>query len=183
MSRIAQTPINIPSGVEVQIKEQAITVKGKLGQMNVVLHDLVSINQDNDVLTFSINTGRDSKLEKLAWAQAGTARSHVNNCILGVHQGFEKKLKLVGVGYRARIKDRTLDLQLGYSHVITYSVPAGIAVTTPSQTEIVVSGFDKQKVGQVAAEIRAYRKPEPYKGKGVRYADEQIFRKEAKKKS
>ena len=183
MSRVAKTPITIPVGVHVSIDNEIVNVKGKLGQMNLNLHPLVKINQQDNILVFSINETKEKiKVIKSAWAQAGTARANINNCITGVSQGFEKKLKLIGVGYRAKAQAKKLELLLGYSHPINYQIPEGITIMTPSQTEVIVSGYDKQKVGQVAAEIRAYRTPEPYKGKGVCYADEQVFRKEAKKK-
>ncbi len=145
--------------------------------MSMDLHNAVEMTQDGDVLSFSPRGGGKS-----AWAMSGTMRSLVSNMVNGVSEGFEKKLLLVGVGYRAQAKGKVLNLALGFSHPIDYEVPEGIKIETPSQTEVVVSGCDKQKVGQVAAEIRAFRPPEPYKGKGVKYADEQILRKEAKKK-
>ena len=160
MSRIAKAPITIPAGVEVSINK---------------------IDNTDNILTFS-TTDVDKKEEKSAWAQAGTARANTANLVQGVSEGWEKKLSLIGVGYRAQAKGKVLDLTLGFSHPVNYQLPEGITVETPSQTEIVVKGMDKQKVGQVAAEIRAYRPPEPYKGKGVRYTDEYVVRKEAKKK-
>ncbi len=183
MSRVAQTPITIPTGVSIAIKDNSVKVKGKLGEMSLELHPLVSITQADNLLNFSIkDTDNKVKMLKASWAQAGTARANVNNCVKGVSKGFEKKLKLIGVGYRAKASAKNLELLLGYSHPINHPVPQGIKIETPSQTEIVVSGCDIQKVGQVAAEIRAYRAPEPYKGKGVCYLDEQVYRKEAKKK-
>lgn len=181
MSRVAKAPITIPAGVEVSINGAEVSVKGKLGQMSMNLHPFVVINNADNTLTFS-TTKVDKKEEKAAWAQAGTARANTANIIQGVSEGWEKKLTLIGVGYRAQAKGKVLDLTLGFSHPINYNLPEGVTVETPSQTEVVVKGIDKQKVGQVAAEIRAYRPPEPYKGKGVRYADEQVARKEAKKK-
>jgi len=145
--------------------------------MGMDLHNQVEIDQDGGVLTL-----KPSDEQKPAWAMTGTMRSLVNNMVMGVSQGFEKKLLLVGVGYRAQAKGKVLNLSLGFSHPIDYAVPEGITIETPSQTEVVVSGCDKQRVGQVSAEIRAFRPPEPYKGKGVKYADEVIIRKEAKKK-
>ncbi len=145
--------------------------------MSMDLHDSVEMTQDGDVLKF-----KPRGEARMAWAMTGTMRSLVNNMVTGVSAGFEKKLTLVGVGYRAQAKGQVLNLALGFSHPIDYAVPEGIKIETPSQTEVVVSGCDKQKVGQVAAEIRAFRPPEPYKGKGVKYADEHIIRKEAKKK-
>jgi large subunit ribosomal protein L6 len=156
-------------------------VKGKLGQLNMNLHPSVAMENIDNVLTFSI-IKVDKKDEKKAWAQAGTARANTANLIQGVSEGWEKKLTLIGVGYRAKAMGKKLDLTLGFSHPINYQLPDDITVETPSQTEIVVKGIDKQKVGQVAAEIRSYRPPEPYKGKGVRYTDEYVVRKDAKKK-
>ena len=181
MSRVAKAPITIPAGVEVSINGASMSVKGKLGQMQMDLHPFVAVNNTDNVLTFDIATD-DKKEQKSAWAQAGTARANTANLIQGVSEGWEKKLSLIGVGYRAQAKGKVLDLTLGFSHPVNYELPEGVTVETPSQTEIVVKGMDKQKVGQVAAEIRAYRPPEPYKGKGVRYADEYVMRKEAKKK-
>lgn len=177
MSRVANNPIEVPSGIEVTLNGQAVKVKGPKGELNLVGHDLVEISQQDQTLTFA---ARNS--EKSADALAGTTRALINNMVTGVSQGFEKKLTLVGVGYRAQAQGNKLNLSLGFSHPVEFQVPEGIKVETPSQTEVVVSGVDKQQVGQVAAEIRAYRPPEPYKGKGVRYADEQVLRKEAKKK-
>lgn len=177
MSRIAKAPIAIPSGIDIKLEGNQVTVKGSKGQLTASLHEKVSLNIENSQIEVKWDKG-----DKIANSQAGTARAVINNMVVGVSQGFEKKLALVGVGYRAQAKGDTLGLSLGFSHPVDYEVPAGITVETPSQTEIVVKGFDKQKVGQVAAEIRAYRPPEPYKGKGVRYADENVVRKEAKKK-
>jgi large subunit ribosomal protein L6 len=181
MSRVAKSPITVPSGVEVSISGILMTVKGSLGQMSMNVHPAVVVSNENGVLSFDI-AKVERKEEKMAWAQAGTARANTANLIQGVSTGWEKKLTLIGVGYRAKAAGKVLDLTLGFSHPVNYQLPEGIIVETPSQTEIVVKGMDKQKVGQVAAEIRAYRPPEPYKGKGVRYADEQVVRKEAKKK-
>jgi large subunit ribosomal protein L6 len=181
MSRVAKAPITIPSGVEVSLDGTSMTVKGKLGQMNMELHPSVQISNSENVLTFSI-ADKDRQDVKKAWAQAGTARANTANLVQGVSEGWEKKLTLIGVGYRAKAMGKKLDLTLGFSHPINYHLPEGISVETPSQTEIVVKGIDKQKVGQVAAEIRSYRPPEPYKGKGVRYTDEYVVRKDAKKK-
>jgi len=181
MSRIAKEPITIPSGVEVSFNDSSVSVKGKLGQLNMDIHPFVSMVSAENVLTFSTSKV-DKKDEKKAWAQAGTARANTANFIQGVTEGWEKKLTLIGVGYRAKAIGKKLDLTLGFSHSINYQLPEGITVETPSQTEIVVKGIDKQKVGQVAAEIRAYRPPEPYKGKGIRYTDEYVVRKDAKKK-
>ena len=177
MSRIAKKPIELVSGVEVNISGQTITAKGKVGNLSMELHDTVSVKQEDGALTFSPND--DSKG---SMAMAGTMRSLVNNMVVGVTEGFSKQLQLIGVGYRAQMQGNVLDLSLGFSHPVKYAIPEGIKIETPSQTEINVSGADKQKVGQVCAEIRAYRPPEPYKGKGVRYSDERVIRKEAKKK-
>ena len=178
MSRIAKKPIETPNGVTLSISGNKVSAKGPKGEMTIDLHDSVSIENKDNVLSLSPAKGYGSS----AMAMTGTMRSLVNNIVTGVSQGFEKKLLLVGVGYRAQSKGKVLNLSLGFSHPIDYAVPEGITIETPSQTEIVVSGCDKQKVGQVSAEIRAFRPPEPYKGKGVKYADEQIIRKEAKKK-
>lgn len=175
MSRIANKPIDIVKGAEVTISGQTVTAKGPNGTISMDLHKTVSIEQDGDQLKV---VAEDAQ----AVPMAGTMRSLVNNMVVGVSQGFEKKLELIGVGYRAQAQGNTLNLSLGFSHPVNYAVPEGITVETPSQTEILVKGVDKQKVGQVSAEIRAYRPPEPYKGKGVRYADEYVIRKEAKKK-
>jgi len=175
MSRIAKSPVTIPAGVTVKLDNQTLSVKGSKGSLEFVLHDSVAISQEADVLTVS------SKDEK-NWSQAGTARSLINNMIIGVSTGFERKLQLVGVGYRAKANGNVLNLSLGFSHPLDYQLPEGITAETPSNTEIVLKGIDKQALGQAAAEIRAFRAPEPYKGKGVRYADEHVRRKEAKKK-
>lgn len=177
MSRIANAPVSLPSGVEVSLDGQLIKVKGSKGELEWNVHELVSVNQEDAELKVSAND--DSKQ---AVALAGTTRALVNNMVTGVTNGFEKKLTIIGVGYRAQAQGQKLNLTLGFSHPVVYEVRDGIKVETPSNTEIVVTGIDKQKVGQVAAEIRAYRKPEPYKGKGVRYADEYVLRKQAKKK-
>jgi large subunit ribosomal protein L6 len=181
MSRIAKAPIEIPAGVEVSIDGISMSVKGKLGQLQMDIHPSVAIANAENVLTFDI-AKVEKKDEKKAWAQAGTARANTANLIQGVSAGWEKKLTLIGVGYRAKAMGKVLDLTLGFSHPVKYDLPEGITAETPSQTEIIVKGMDKQKVGQAAAEIRAYRPPEPYKGKGVRYTDEHVVRKEAKKK-
>jgi len=175
MSRIAKKPISVPSGIDVTIAGQSVSVKGPKGNLSMDLHETVSIAQDGSEIKLSPSV--DS-----AMAMTGTMRSLVNNMVTGVSEGFEKKLQLIGVGYRAQAQGNKLNLSLGFSHPVEYSVPEGISIETPSQTEILVKGADKQKVGQVSAEIRAYRPPEPYKGKGVRYADEYVVRKEAKKK-
>ena len=181
MSRIAKTPITIPDGVKVSQVEEVLTVKGKLGEMTMNVHSLVNINNTDNVLTFFPVKG-NQKEEKSAWAQAGTARANTFNLIKGVTEGWEKKLTLIGVGFRAQARGKVLNLTLGFSHPVNYDLPEGVSVDTPSQTEVIVKGIDKQRVGQAAAEIRAFRPPEPYKGKGVRYTDEQVVRKDAKKK-
>jgi len=175
MSRIAKAPVTVAKGVDVKIDGRHVSVKGSKGTMELDLHPTVSVKLEDGVLT--VTPADDS-----AWAMAGTMRALLGNMVSGVSEGFSKKLQLVGVGYRAQGKGKVLNLNLGFSHPIDYPVPEGITIETPSQTEIVVSGSDKQRVGQVAAEIRAFRPPEPYKGKGVRYVDERIIRKEAKKK-
>lgn len=177
MSRIAKNPIVIPTGVEVKFVESVVLVKGVKGQMSMPLHSEVEL----DMSAEEIKMKWDPNNQK-ATALAGTMRALIANMITGVTIGFEKKLNLVGVGYRAQIKDRVLNLSLGFSHPVEYVMPEGIDIEAPTQTEIVVKGMDKQLVGAVSADIRAYRPPEPYKGKGVKYADEQIVRKDAKKK-
>ena len=177
MSRVANQPVEIPDGVEVTFSSGRIAVKGGKGKLEMALHSAVEVRQDGKRLMFSArNDGKSSR------AMSGTTRALVHNMVFGVSTGFEKKLLLVGVGYRVQRKDKKLVLNVGFSHPIEYQLPEGISADTPSQTEIVVMGIDKQLVGQVAAEIRGYRVPEPYKGKGVRYADERVRRKEAKKK-
>lgn len=177
MSRVAKQPIPLPKGVAVTINGQDFSVKGSKGSLSMALHQDASIKENDGVLTIVPKSNAAPHR-----AMAGTMRSLVNNMVTGVNQGFERKLQLVGVGYRAQAQGNNLNLTLGFSHPIDFKVPEGISVETPSQTEIVVKGIDKQKVGAVAAKIRSYRPPEPYKGKGVRYADEQIILKEAKKK-
>ena len=177
MSRVAKAPVAIPAGVEVKLNGQEITVKGDKGELTRVLNNAVVIAQEENNLTFGPREGVAN-----AWAQAGTARALVNNMVVGVTQGFTKKLTLKGVGYRAAMKGNAEGLTLGFSHPVEHALPEGIKAECPSQTEIVITGCDKQLVGQVAADIRSYREPEPYKGKGVRYADENVRTKEAKKK-
>lgn len=177
MSRVANKPVEIPSGVEVNIANLDVTVKGPNGTLSHRLHEDVNIKQDDKVLTFEAKT-----TEKSAKALAGTTRALVSNMVTGVKDGFIRKLELVGVGYRAQAQGKKLNLSLGFSHPVVMEMPEGISVETPSQTEILVKGANKQVVGQVAAKIRAKRPPEPYKGKGVRYSDEHVVRKEAKKK-
>jgi large subunit ribosomal protein L6 len=174
MSRIAKAPIELPSGVEIKVDGDAVSVKGPKGSLVQKLHPSVSLEQEDSTIT--VKPANDASVP-----MAGTFRSLVNNMVVGVSNGFEKKLTLVGVGYRAQMQGSTLTLALGYSHPIEYAAPEGITIEAPTQTEVVVKGCDKQKVGQVASEIRAFRPPEPYKGKGVRYADERVMRKEAKK--
>jgi large subunit ribosomal protein L6 len=176
MSRIAKQPVEVPGGVELSINGRELSAKGPKGSLSVTLHDSVVVKNEDNLLTFS---PKDDK--KSSMAITGTIRSVVNNIITGVSTGFEKKLVLVGVGYRAQVQGKVLDLTLGFSHPVKFEIPEGISIEAPSQTEIVIKGLDKQLVGQVAANIRAYRPPEPYKGKGVRYADEHVVRKEAKK--
>ena len=176
MSRIANNPVVLPSGVDVNISGQQITVKGGKGELSHLVHALVNVNQEDDSLKF-----KSTDESKSANALAGTTRALLQNMVTGVTEGFERKLTIVGVGYRAQVQGKILNLTLGFSHPVNFEIPEGISIETPSQTEVVVKGIDKQQVGQVAANIRAYRPPEPYKGKGVRYADEHIIRKEAKK--
>lgn len=171
------TPVEIPAGVDVSINDQHISVKGSKGTLEHDIHSAVEVTKEDNVISFA---GRDGAPG--APAQSGTARALIGNMLTGVSTGFQKKLELVGVGYRAQAQGKVLNLTLGFSHPVNYELPEGVSAETPSQTEIIVSGIDKQKVGQVAAEIRAFRPPEPYKGKGVKYADEHIVRKEAKKK-
>ena len=177
MSRVANNPIALPSGVEVKLQGQHVSVKGSRGSMEFNIHPHVELAQEDGELKVAARNASQA-----AKALAGTTRAVVNNMVTGVSQGFEKRLVIQGVGYRAQAQGRKLNLQLGFSHPVEYDLPEGIEAQTPSQTEIVLSGVNKQLVGQVAAEIRAFRPPEPYKGKGVRYADERVRRKEAKKK-
>lgn len=178
MSRIANAPVELPSGVEIALSEGSLNVKGSKGSINVELNELVNITQEENVLKFSAAVEQDKK----AVALAGTFRSIASNMVKGVTEGFTKELTLIGVGYRAKLSGKNLELSLGFSHPVLFEIPEGIEIEVPSQTVILVKGVDKQVVGQVAANIRAYRPPEPYKGKGVRYADEYVKRKEAKKK-
>ena len=176
MSRVANAPVEIPAGVEVSVSGQKIQIKGANGNFDYEVHETVGVEQEENTVRVAAKGGKETV------AMAGTMRALINNMVIGVSQGFEKKLTLIGVGYRAKAAGKSLDLTLGFSHPVAYPIPEGITIETPSATEIVVKGADKQKVGQVAAEIRAYRPPEPYKGKGVRYTDEYVIRKEAKKK-
>ncbi len=170
-------PIELPSGVEAKINGQDMNIKGAKGAFDYKIHDSIVIAQDGNTLVVKPKSEKDKK----SWAMAGTMRAITNNMVTGVSTGFEKKLELVGVGYRAQAQGNKLNLTLGFSHPVVHDIPQGVTVETPSQTEIILRGIDKQVIGQTAAEIRAYRPPEPYKGKGVKYADERIIRKEAKK--
>jgi large subunit ribosomal protein L6 len=174
MSRIAKAPIELPSGVDVNVQGGQVNVKGPKGQLSLQLHANVSLEQEEKVITVSPASDSDIPM-------AGTFRSLVNNMVIGVSNGFEKSLTLVGVGYRAQVQGNKLTLALGFSHPVEYTAPDGVTIEAPSQTQIIVKGCDKQRVGQAAAEIRSFRPPEPYKGKGVRYTDERVVRKEAKK--
>ncbi|MFZ9723399.1 MAG: 50S ribosomal protein L6 [Burkholderiaceae bacterium] len=177
MSRIAKYPVPLPKGVEATIAAEQITVKGPLGTLTQTLNGDVLIENQNNELSFKVaNESRESK------AMSGTLRALVSNMVQGVSQGFEKKLSLIGVGYKAAAQGKSLNLSLGFSHPVDYALPEGIKAETPTPTEIVIKGIDKQRVGQVAAEVRAFRPPEPYKGKGVRYVDEVVIIKETKKK-
>lgn len=177
MSRVAKNPVTLPAGVEAQISPVMLSIKGSLGQLNQPLIGNVTIQLENGALTFAAaNESREAK------AMSGTLRALAANMVQGVSKGFERKLQLIGVGYRAQAAGDVLNLTLGFSHPVVYPMPAGIKVATPTQTEVVLTGSDKQLLGQVAAEIRAYRPPEPYKGKGVRYVGEVVTIKETKKK-
>lgn len=177
MSRIANNPVQLPKGVEVSLSGQEVSVKGAKGSLSLTVHQLVQVKQEDDRLLLSAaEASTDSK------ALAGTFRALVNNMVVGVSDGFAKELELQGVGYRAQVRGKTLNLSLGLSHPVVYEAPEGIDIEAPSQTQVIVKGIDKQLVGQVSAEIRAFRPPEPYKGKGVRYLNEYVKRKEAKKK-
>ena len=177
MSRIAKLPVSIPQGVEVAVQGEEVAVKGGLGSLRMALHSKVAMKQDGQQLTFApAETGAE------AMALTGTMRQLVNNMIVGVSKGFEKKLSLVGVGYRAQAQGAALNLSVGFSHPVVIQMPEGVKVETPSQTEVVIKGSDRQQVGQTAAKVRGIRPPEPYKGKGIRYADERVVLKETKKK-
>jgi large subunit ribosomal protein L6 len=175
MSRVANNPVSLPKGVEVSVAGTSVSVKGGKGKMEMTLTDGIGVEVNGDVaqIIYDFDTNR---------AMAGTTRALLNNLVVGVSDGWEKKLVLNGVGYRAKASGNTVNLSLGLSHPVDYDLPEGLSVETPTQTEIVIRGTDKQAVGQVAAEIRSFRPPEPYKGKGIRYADEYVRRKEAKKK-
>jgi len=177
MSRIAKQPLPLPKGVEFNYSSDVLKIKGPKGELTMTVNSEVEIVVADDIAQVKPRSG-----SRFSSAIAGTTRALIKNMLTGVTDGFERKLALVGVGYRAKMQGKKLDLTLGFSHPVVYEVPTGIEIETPSQTEIVIKGIDKQKVGQVAAEIRRYRPPEPYKGKGVRYADERVVMKEAKKK-
>ena len=177
MSRIAKNPVSVPSDVQVTISGQDITAKGKLGQLSMRVIDEVAVAQEGDRI--SVTPRSNSRLARNMWA---TSRTLINNLVVGVSEGFQKQLEINGVGYRAAVQGKDLVLQLGYSHEVRHPIPDGITVKCERPTAITISGADKQRVGQVAAEVRAYRKPEPFKGKGVKYATETILRKEGKKK-
>lgn len=177
MSRVAKAPVVIPAGVEVKRDGQDVRVKGKKGELSLSVHSLVNFEQEGSEIKFS-----PAQESRESVAMAGTMRVLVNNMVVGVSDGYEKKLVLNGVGYRAKASGKSLNLSVGFSHPVDYALPEGVKAETPTQTEVVISGADKQQVGQVAAEIRAFRPPEPYKGKGIRYADEYVRRKETKKK-
>jgi large subunit ribosomal protein L6 len=177
MSRIGKRPVAVPSGITANVEGQTVKVKGPKGALQAVLHDDVAVKLEGGQIRV------DPRFEtKRARAQWGTSRTLVANLITGVSKGFERRLEISGVGYRAAVQGKNLQIALGYSHDIVYPIPEGITIATPRPVEIVISGSDRQKVGQVAAEIRDYRPPEPYKGKGIKYSDERIFRKEGKKK-
>lgn len=175
MSRVAKSPVEIPSGVSVALNGQHLSVTGSVGKLDLNIHDDVSVSHEGNLLRFQPKQNEN-------WAMAGTTRALVNNMVVGVSTGFQKTLELVGVGYRAKSSGNIVNLTLGYSHPIDFVLPEGVTAETPTQTTIVIKGVNKQVIGQVASEIRAFRPPEPYKGKGVRYAGEQVYRKEAKKK-
>ena len=177
MSRVAKNPVNIVSGIDVNIADQSITVSGSKGSLSLILNDLVSAKLEDGAVIVSPKVPT-----KPSWAQAGTARALINNMVVGVSVGFERRLQLIGVGYRAQSKGSTLNISVGYSHPIVFEVPKLVTAETPSQTEIVLRSADRQLLGQVAANIRSFRPPEPYKGKGIRFSDEVVKRKEAKKK-
>jgi large subunit ribosomal protein L6 len=177
MSRVGKKPVDIPAGVQTRIEGRKVVAKGPKGELSFVVPDEVEVKAEGNVIT--VTPRSDSKQARSSW---GMSRAMLGNIVTGVSTGFQKKLEITGVGYRAAMQGKGLQLSLGYSHDLNYAIPAGITITTPKPTEIVVTGIDKQQVGQVAAEIREFRKPEPYKGKGVKYENEFIFRKEGKKK-
>lgn len=177
MSRVGILPVKVPSGVDVKIGDGAVSAKGKLGELSMAVVDSVTVTQEDGELVVKPNDS--TKKARMMW---GTTRALLDNLVTGVSEGFQKKLDITGVGYRAAVQGKDLVLQLGFSHEVRYPIPEGIKIECPSQTEVLISGASRQKVGQVAAEIRGWRPPEPYKGKGVRYSDEFIIRKEGKKK-
>ena len=177
MSRIGKKPVAVPSGVTATVSGQTVKIKGQKGELSFVVPEEVSVAMESGAV--AVNPRSESKDAR---AKCGMSRSQLSNLVEGVTKGFEKKLEINGVGYRAQVAGKVLQLNLGYSHDVNYAIPEGIEIKTPKPTEIVVSGIDKQRVGQVAAEIRDFRGPEPYKGKGIKYSDERIFRKEGKKK-
>jgi len=179
MSRVAKKPVPLPQGVTATIAAGSVTLKGAKGSLSLKLADGIAVAQDQQALSVKIDAATPSTAQ---WALAGATRAHLSNMVQGVSKGYERKLELVGVGYRAAVQGKSLSLTLGFSHPVAYPVPEGITIETPSQTEIVVKGTDRQQLGQVCADIRSFRPPEPYKGKGVRYAGEKIELKEAKKK-
>ncbi|WP_114418035.1 50S ribosomal protein L6 [Marinospirillum perlucidum] len=178
MSRVAKKPIELPAGVELKLNDRKVTVKGANGTLELDLHPLVEMQVEDKTVTVAAGNPNN----RAAWAHAGTIRALVNNMVTGVSTGFTRSLEINGVGYRAQAKGQTINLTLGFSHPVEYTLPAGVTAETPSNTQIVLKGADKQLLGQCAAEIRSYRRPEPYKGKGIRYSDEMVRRKEAKKK-
>lgn len=177
MSRVAKAPVALPNGTSVTLNDRQVEIKGKNGSMFLRLHELVELKQEDNAVILSPVADT-----KEAWMHTGTVRALLNNMVRGVTEGFEKRLQLIGVGYRAQVAGNKVTLNLGYSHPIEYQLPEGVSAESPSQTEIVLKSSDKQKLGQAAANIRSFRPPEPYKGKGVRYSDEHVMRKEAKKK-
>lgn len=177
MSRVAKAPVTLPAGTSVTLNGRQVEVKGKNGSLSLHLHDLVELKQEDNTVTLA-----PVKDTKEAWMHTGTVRALLNNMVQGVTNGFERRLQLIGVGYRAQVAGNVVNLNLGFSHPIAYNLPEGVTAESPSQTEIVLKSNDKQKLGQAAAKIRSFRPPEPYKGKGVRYSDEVVLRKEAKKK-
>ena len=177
MSRIGKRPVAVPSGITANVAGQTVKVKGPKGALQVVLPDDVAVKMDQGAI--KVDPRNETKRARAMW---GTSRTLVANLVTGVTKGFEKKLEITGVGYRAALQGKNLQIALGYSHDVNFAIPEGIAIVTPKPTEIVITGMDKQKVGQVAAEIRSFRPPEPYKGKGIRYSDETVRRKEGKKK-
>lgn len=178
MSRVAKKPIQLPAGVELKLDGQQVTAKGSNGTLSLTAHELIEVKVEDNTVTVAPRNDRDVK----GWALAGTTRALINNLVVGVSEGFTRTLLITGVGYRAQAKGKTVNLNLGFSHPVDHELPEGVTAETPNNTTVVIKGADKQQVGQVAAEIRNYRRPEPYKGKGIRYDDEQVRRKEAKKK-